>query len=150
MPLERGRVPPRAKSAGSNLDLASTISSEFEEVHLEDMEHSASGEEVEWAQSGGMSLRSCLAELHSNAWRALLCTPVCPSGGEEEVVDQRQPAVVGKNVSAPRPEPSAAPTAPPLPHQSTSRDREQSEAGATGQDNEEPELSWRGTRQGEG
>ena len=61
MPLEKGRVPPRARSAGSNLDLASTISSEFEEVHLEDMEHSASGEEVEWAQSGGVSPKYCHA-----------------------------------------------------------------------------------------
>lgn len=32
--------------------MASTVSSEFEEVRLEDMENSGSGEEVDWAASG--------------------------------------------------------------------------------------------------
>lgn len=38
----------RRSAAGSNADLASTIS-DFEEVRLEDMEHSGSGEEVGWS-----------------------------------------------------------------------------------------------------
>ena len=38
----------RTSGTGSNADIASTIS-DFEEVRLEDMEHSGSGEEVTWS-----------------------------------------------------------------------------------------------------
>lgn len=38
----------RNSATGSNADIASTIS-DFEEVRLEDMEHSGSGEEVTWS-----------------------------------------------------------------------------------------------------
>ena len=38
----------RRSATGSNADIASTIS-DFEEVRLEDMEHSGSGEEVTWS-----------------------------------------------------------------------------------------------------
>ena len=38
----------RRSAAGSNADIASTIS-DFEEVRLEDMDHSGSGEEIGWS-----------------------------------------------------------------------------------------------------
>ena len=69
------------------------------------------------------------------------------------MVDQKQTAVVGKNVSAPRPDsasgttvPSAAPT-----QQTASREGVEGNPGAPGEPTteEEPELSWRGTRQGQ-
>ncbi|KAK9914925.1 hypothetical protein WJX75_002334 [Coccomyxa subellipsoidea] len=109
--------------------MASNISSEFEEVHLEEVEHSAStgsGEEVEF-----------------------------PSG-DDEVVQRQEPAVVGKNVSAPRPDtastPGRTPDAAPA-QQAANRktpvkgeDADDRQPGVA--DEPEPEISWRGTRQG--
>ena len=51
-------VPSKVRRPPSNADLASNMSSEFEEVHLEEVEHSTStgsGEEVEWTPSGEIS-----------------------------------------------------------------------------------------------
>jgi hypothetical protein len=57
VPCSRKMAPVSSKvrKPPSNADLSSNMSSEFEEVHLEEAEQSTStgsGEEVEWTQSG--------------------------------------------------------------------------------------------------
>lgn len=76
--------------------------------------------------------------------------------GDDEVVQRQEPAVVGKNVSAPRPDtastPGRTPDAAPA-QQAANRktpvkgeDADDRQPGVA--DEPEPEISWRGTRQG--
>ncbi|BDA43517.1 hypothetical protein COCOBI_04-5290 [Coccomyxa sp. Obi] len=129
--MNQERMTTAQKSVKRPASMASNISSEFEEVHLEEVEHSTStgsGEEVDF-----------------------------PSG-DDEVVQRQAPAVVGKNVSAPRPEPAPlpgkAPVAAPA-EQAATRETppkggiaEECQAGAANGPEPEPEISWRGNRQG--
>lgn len=76
--------------------------------------------------------------------------------GDDEVVQRQEPAVVGKNVSAPRPDtastPVKAPDAAPTQQAATRKTFVRGEDADEGQprvaDEPEPEISWRGTRQG--
>lgn len=160
MPLAVARGT-RGKPAGSNVDLASTVSSEFEEVRLEDMEHSGSGEEVDWAASG-QTLHPVTMLLCAGTTPILAAggalegvqTKFVVTGGEDEVVEQKQPEVVGKNVSAPRPVAGSGSRAlsPAQPQRMSSPGKTQQDASGKVQEGqteeEEPELSWRGRRQG--
>ncbi len=145
--------------------MASNISSEFEEVHLEEVEHSAStgsGEELEFPSGMGYF---CLAHSFNLPRLGRGYVPLtevegvdCSSlhAGDDEVVQRQEPAVVGKNVSAPRPDaastPGKAPDAAPVQQAATRRTpvkgegADESQAGVT--EEPDPEISWRGNRQG--
>lgn len=149
--------------------MASNISSEFEEVHLEEVDHSTStgsGEEVE-VPSGGISscplLLTCIFNRHRNSEtrlpqaRTVLCAmSLCLDAGDDEVVQKQHPAVVGKNVSAPRPSSTSSPAKAPVaaPEQQAAT-RKTSAKGVNVNATEgpepeesEPEISWRGNRTG--
>ena len=155
-------------AAGSTSELASTIS-EFEEVRLEDMSRSASGEEVGWsgnlepwpwpvtspaaANRAGTSIRKWIRPSWCYKWATRISStvghglyvPASTAGEEESVASQAaRPADEATTHKTPTKEADAKDKAAATP---VRQDIALDNIAPAGEP--EPEISWRGTRTGE-